>query len=170
MKNSNEKMNGMPNAHLHELFVNELNYMLSGEKQLVDALDEMSQTASNKKLKEAFKDHKMQSEGHVKKLQSVFQSIDVPEKEEKCKSIESLIREGKEMAKDFQGDDALDAALIAAAQKIEHYEIASYGSLVTYAELMKHDEAREILAQILSEEKEADEKLTHIATSDVNES
>lgn len=168
MKNSKEKHNGMPNSHLHDLFINELKYMLSGEKQLVEALEEMSEVAKNKDLKEAFKNHKEESEGHVDKLKLVFKSIDTQEEEEKCKSIESLIQEGKAMVKDFKDDEALDAALIAAAQKIEHYEIASYGSLVTYAELMNHDKAKEILKEILSEEKEADEKLTDIAMSHVN--
>lgn len=163
-KNGNE----MPNKHLHELLVDELRHMLSAEKQLKKGLEKMAKAARNEKLKEAFQEHQQQTEGHIEKIKEVFQELGMSSRARKCVAIEGLIKEAEEIADDFEGSEALDAALIAAAQRIEHYEIASYGCMVTYADLMEHEQTKKLLGEILNEEKETDEKLTQIAMGSAN--
>ncbi|WP_437919861.1 ferritin-like domain-containing protein [Sphingobacterium sp. LRF_L2] len=168
MANKTEK-NNMPNAHLHELFVDELKDILGAERQLLKGLKKMASTAHSKKLRSAFETHLQQTEGQIERLRSVFSSLDMTPRGKKCKAMEGLLAEADEIIEEFQDSpEVLDAALVAAAQKVEHYEIASYGCLVTYAKLMEHDEVKELLGQTLAEEKETDELLTEIAMSDSN--
>ena len=158
----------MPNAHLHELFVDELRDILGAEKQLLKGLKKMADKAVGQNLKDAFKAHHDETEEQIERLKQVFASIDLSARAKKCKAMEGLLNEAEEIIEEFEGDEALDAALIAAAQKVEHYEIASYGCLVTYATLMEHEEARELLQTTLDQEKETDSKLTEIAMSEAN--
>lgn len=167
MANS-KKNDNMPNAHLHELFVDELRDVLSAEKQLLKGLKKMASKADREALKTAFEAHYTQTEEHIERLKQVFQSIDMSPRAKKCEAMESLLKEAEEIMENFEHAEVLDAALIAAAQKVEHYEIASYGCLVTYAKLMEHREAEEILSTTLNEEKETDEKLTEIAMGQAN--
>lgn len=164
-KNKNENM---PNAHLHELFVDELRDILGAEKQLLKGLKKMAGKANGETLKTAFEEHLTQTEQHVERLKSVFESIGLTSRAKKCKAMEGLLSEAEEIMDEFDNGEVLDAALIAAAQKVEHYEIASYGCLVTYAKLMEHTEAEELLSTTLNEEKETDGKLTDIAMSEAN--
>ncbi|AIM37105.1 hypothetical protein KO02_10685 [Sphingobacterium sp. ML3W] len=159
----------MPNAHLHELFVDELKDILGAEKQLLKGLKKLSAAAKSDTLKKAFETHYEQTEGHIERLKSVFSSLDMTARGKKCKAMEGLLNEADEILEEFQDSpEVLDAALIAAAQKVEHYEIASYGCLVTYARLMEHSEAEGLLASTLEEEKETDVLLTEIAMSEAN--
>lgn len=167
MKNQGNE-NTMPNAHLHELFVDELRDILGAEKQLLKGLNKMAEKASGQDLKDAFNTHLSQTEGQIDRLKEVFSSIDLSFRAKKCKAMEGLLNEADEIISDFEDSEALDAALIAAAQKIEHYEIASYGCLVTYASLMEHSSAKELLETTLAEEKDTDQLLTDIALSSAN--
>ncbi|MCL4641296.1 MULTISPECIES: ferritin-like domain-containing protein [Olivibacter] len=168
MANSKKNTEGMPNAHLHELFVDELRDILGAEKQLLKGLKKMASKANGETLKNAFQEHLSQTEEHVERLKNVFDSIGLTARGKKCKAMEGLLNEAEEIMEEFENGEVLDAALISAAQKVEHYEIASYGCLVTYAKLMEHSEAEELLATTLNEEKETDVKLTDIAMSEAN--
>ncbi len=159
----------MPNEHLHELFVDELKDILGAEKQLLQGLKKLEKAAVSEKLKTAFKTHYEQTEGHIERLKSVFSSFDMTARGKKCKAMEGLLNEADEIVEDFKDSpEVLDAALIAAAQKVEHYEIASYGCLVTYAKLMEHSQAEGLLAATLAEEKDTDVLLTKIAMKEAN--
>ncbi len=158
----------MPNGHLHELFVDELRDILGGEKQLLKGLKKLASKADSETLRTAFEEHHAQTEQHIERLKQAFESIGMTARAKKCKAMEGLLEEADEIIDSFEDGPAKDAALIAAAQKVEHYEIASYGCLVTYAKLMQHAEAEEVLAQTLAEEKETDVKLTEIAMSEAN--
>jgi ferritin-like metal-binding protein YciE len=167
MANSKQQQ-GMKNAHLHDLFIDELRDILGAEKQLLKGLKKMASAASGESLKAAFEEHYAQTEEQINRLKGVFQSLGLLARSKKCKAMVGLLEEADEIIEDFEDDPALDAALIAAAQKVEHYEIASYGCLVTYAELMEHTEAMSLLEETLNEEKETDSKLTQIALSESN--
>lgn len=167
MANS-KKSQEMPNEHLHELFVDELKDVLGAEKQLLKGLKKMAGKASGETLKAAFEEHYSQTEQQIERLKQVFQSVGLTARAKKCKAMEGLLNEAEEIMDEFEDSQVLDAALIAAAQKVEHYEIASYGCLVTYAKLMEHTEAEELLATTLAEEKDTDVKLTEIAMSEAN--
>lgn len=158
----------MPNSHLHELFIDELKDMLGAEKQLLKGLKKLASGAESDALKNAFQEHYTQTEGHIERLKQVFQSVGAGARGKKCKAMEGLLAEADEILESFEESQALDAALISAAQKVEHYEIASYGCLVTYAKLMEHREAEELLTATLEEEKQTDALLTEIAMSEVN--
>jgi ferritin-like metal-binding protein YciE len=159
----------MPNAHLYELFIDELRDILGAEKQLLKGLKKLADAAGGAKLKDAFETHYAQTEGQIERLKQVFTSIDSTARGKKCKAMEGLLAEAEEITESFQGQhEVLDAALICAAQKVEHYEIASYGCLVTFAKLMELTEAEELLNATLTEEKDTDLLLTDIAMSDSN--
>jgi len=159
----------MPNAHLHELFVDELKDILGAEKQLLKGLKKLSEAAGSDKLKEAFQTHYAQTEGQIDRLKEVFNSLGINPRAKKCKAMEGLLEEADEIIESFSDEpQVLDAALITAAQKVEHYEIASYGTLVTFAKLMEHSEAEELLAATLAEEKDTDSLLTEIALTEAN--
>lgn len=169
MKTSIKNNQEMPNAHLHELFVDELRDILGAEKQLLSGLKKMAAAATNDKLKQAFQEHYTQTEGQIDRLKGAFESLGMRARAKKCKAMEGLLGEADEIIDSFEDSEVLDAALISAAQKVEHYEIASYGCLVTYAKLMEHEEAETLLQQTLDEEKSTDSLLTEIAMSGVNE-
>jgi ferritin-like metal-binding protein YciE len=159
----------MPNGHLHELFVDELKDVLGAEKQLLKGLKKLSEAAGSEKLKDAFQTHYTQTEGQIDRLKEVFNSLGISARAKKCKAMQGLLEEADEIIESFSDDpQVLDAALITAAQKVEHYEIASYGTLVTFAKLMEHSEAEELLAATLAEEKDTDSLLTEIALTEAN--
>lgn len=158
----------MPNAHLHELFIDELRDILGAEKQLLKGLKKLAANTTNATLKSAFEEHYAQTEQHAERLKQAFESVGMAARSKKCKAMEGLLAEADEVIESFEPGAVLDAALICAAQKVEHYEIASYGCLVNYARLMEHAEAEEVLSATLAEEKDTDVKLTEIAMSEVN--
>ena len=150
---------------LEKLFVTELEDMYDGEQQLVDALSEMEDSAASGELKNAFHEHLEQTRTHVNRLESVFRAIGQEPHRRSCKGLEGIIDEGEKLAKEFRGNSALDAGLIASGQKAEHYEITSYGSLCSWAEELGNTQVAALLQQNLQEEKETDEKLTRLAES-----
>jgi len=147
---------------LRELLIDELKDLYDSEHQLLKALPKMAKAAEHEELKQAFESHLAETQGHVEKLESVFESLDETPKRKKCKAMDGIVAEGHELI------DEGDAALIAAAQKVEHYEIASYGTVAAWADILGENDAAETLGEILQEEKAADEKLTEIAESIVN--
>ena len=157
------------NNDLHELFLDELSDLYSAEKQLTKALPKMLKAAQSEELKSAIESHLKETEGHVERLESVFQSLNEKVKRKTCAAMEGLVEEASELLQEQKGKASLDAAIIAAAQKVEHYEIASYGTVRAWAEQMGHDDAVELLNATLDEESAADEKLTEIAQSLANE-
>ena len=153
---------------LDDLFVEQLEDLYDAENRLTKALPKMAETAQNPALKEAFTRHLSETENHVKRLEQVFRSIGRDAKAKTCDAMKGLLSEGEE-ALDFKGDaNVRDAALIAAAQRVEHYEIAGYGTLRTFAERLGHNEAARLLDQTLQEEGAADKKLTAIAETTIN--
>jgi ferritin-like metal-binding protein YciE len=153
---------------LENLFLHEIKDLLSAEKQLVRALPKMAKGAASQSLQSAIEEHLEQTRHHVERLESIFSMIDKAPRAERCKAMEGMIEEGSQLLED-DGDEAVkDAALIAAAQKVEHYEISGYGTARTLAEMLGLNQAAELLQQTLAEEKETDAKLTELATSQVN--
>ena len=153
---------------LHELFVSELKDLYNAESQLTKALPKMVQAAKSPRLKQALQDHLDVTQEQKERLEQIFQQLDENPKGRKCKAMEGLIAEGEE-AIELSGEDAvLDAAIIAAAQRVEHYEIAGYGTVRTFAGLLGYDDAVELLQTTLDEEGEADHLLTEIAESEIN--
>ncbi len=167
-KKKKNEATDMPNAHLHELLVDELKDMFNAERQLLKGLKTMAGASKGDELKEAFQTHLEQTEWQIEQLRKVFGILNLPVRGKTCKAMEGLLKEASEIQSDFEDSEALDAALIAAAQKIEHYEIASYGCMATYAELMEHEEAAQVLREILEQEKATDELLTDIAKKSAN--
>jgi ferritin-like metal-binding protein YciE len=157
------------NNDLHELFVDELSDLYSAEKQLTKALPKMLKAAQSEELKSAIESHLTETEGHVNRLEQVFQALGEKIKRKTCAAMEGLVEEASELLQEQKGKSSLDAAIIAAAQKVEHYEIASYGTVRAWAEQMGHNEAVELLKATLDEESAADEKLTEIADSLAND-
>ena len=153
---------------LKELFLDSLADIYYAEQQLVRALPKMAKAASDDQLREAFESHLEETKGHVAKVESVFAEFDQKPKSKKCEAIVGLLEEGDRMASENKGSPAIDAALIAAGQKVEHYEIATYGSLHSWAGVLGEDAAAEILEQILEEEKGADATLTDLARTRCN--
>jgi len=151
-------------SDLRETLVEEIKDVYDAEKQLLKALPKMAKAAEADELRSAFEDHLEETEEHVNRLEQVFKALDEPVKSKKCKAMQGLIQEGEERIKDDQGD----AALICAAQKVEHYEIAAYGSLAAWAKLLNESEVESLLEETLQEERSADEKLTGIAETAVN--
>jgi ferritin-like metal-binding protein YciE len=150
---------------LRETFLDELADIYDAEKQILKALPKMAKAAQNDQLRQGFEEHLEQTEEHVQRLEQVFESFNEKARGKKCKAMAGLLEEGQDLIKEKAGD----AALIAAAQKVEHYEIASYGSLKSWAEFLNENEAAELLEETLEEEKTTDDKLTEIAESAVNE-
>jgi ferritin-like metal-binding protein YciE len=157
----------MPAKSLQELFVEELRDMYDGEKRLTKALPRMAKAAESEELGAAFTNHLRETERQVQRLEQVFRTIGEPVRGKKCDGIIGIVEEGKHAVEELEGS-VLDAALIAGAQKVEHYEIASYGTLAYFAELLGNEKAKNLLGQTLDEEKAADEKLSTIAKSKVN--
>jgi len=155
-------------SDLHELFLDELADIYNAEQQLTKALPKMANAAQSDELREAFEAHLAETEGHLSRLEEVAESLGEKLKRKTCAAMKGLVEEAQELMKEQKGKSSLDAALIAAAQKVEHYEIASYGTVCAWAKQMGHDSEAETLEETLSEEKAADEKLTSIAEESVN--
>jgi ferritin-like metal-binding protein YciE len=153
---------------VNDLELEELRDIYHAEKQLVKALPKMAKKAKSDKLRQAFEHHLDQTKGHVDRLEQVFEKLDTRPRAKRCEAMEGLIEEAEELMEEIGTPEVLDAALIAAAQKVEHYEIASYGTLHALAEELGQNEVANLLKQTLNEEKEADQKLNQIALSDVN--
>lgn len=152
---------------LAEVFEHTLRDIYFAENALTQALPKVAKSASNSKFRQAVEEHLEETKGHVKILDQVFASIDKKASGEKCDAIEGLIKEADGIMKDATGP-ALDAALLAAAQAVEHYEIARYGSLREWAKVLGHEKAHVLLSEILDQEKAANSKLTDIAVNSVN--
>lgn len=155
--------------NLNDVFHHELQDLYSAEKQLVTALPKMAKAASSKELVAAFKQHLDVTKEQVKRLETIASELDLDVKGEKCEGMEGLIEEGASLIEDNEAGPALDAALIAAAQRIEHYEMAGYGSAVAFAKELGHSRAAEQLQQTLDEEGRADKELEMIALDTVNQ-
>lgn len=152
----------MSAENLQELFVEELRDIYDAEKQLTKALPKMAKATESEELRAAFEEHLEITKGHVGRLEEVFKIMGMAARGKTCEGMKGLIEEGQEAMEEMEGT-VLDAALIASAQKVEHYEIATYGTLATFAEVLGMEDAKDLLGQTLEEEKEADEKLTGIA-------
>jgi ferritin-like metal-binding protein YciE len=148
---------------LHDLFVDELKDLYNAEIQLTKALPKMAKAASSEDLRTAFEGHLTETEHQVQRLETIFKQLEANPKGKKCKAMVGLIEEGKEIMEEDAEDAVKDAALIAAAQRVEHYEIAGYGTVRTYAQLLGFDEAANLLQETLDEEASADKKLTELA-------
>jgi ferritin-like metal-binding protein YciE len=154
---------------LEDLMHDELKDIYDAEKQLTKALPKLAKKASNEQLREALAQHLQETEEHTERLEQIFDQLGMPAKGKKCEGMRHLIEEGNDMIEEAEEDATRDAIMIAAAQKVEHYEIASYGTLRTWANLLGKNDAAALLEETLEEEKEADRKLTAIAESVVNE-
>ena len=148
---------------LDDLFVAELKDLYSAEKQLLKAIPKMAKAANSKALQSGFTKHLKQTEGHVSRLEKVFEELGVSPRGKKCKAMEGLIEEGQEVIDEDADPHVKDAALIAAAQRVEHYEMAGYGCVRTYANLLNHKKAATLLQQTLDEEGDTDKSLTKLA-------
>ncbi|MBM4071301.1 MAG: ferritin-like domain-containing protein [Planctomycetes bacterium] len=153
---------------LHDLFVAELRDLYSAENQIVKALPKMAKAAAAPKLRKAFEKHLQQTEQQVERLEKIFKKLGMSPRGKKCKAVEGLIEEGKELMKQDAEAAVLDAGLIAGAQKVEHYEIASYGCVRAWAKLLSENEAAKLLEETLKEEGETNEKLTILAEGRAN--
>jgi ferritin-like metal-binding protein YciE len=166
--NTESESEGMDND-LHKLFLDELADVYNAEKQLTKALPKMAKAAQSDELREALEEHLEETEEHISRLEEVFESLDESVKSKTCKAMKGLLEEGDEIVKEQKNSSALDAGIIAACQKVEHYEIATYGTLCAWAEQMGHDEALKLLRQTEEEEVSADEKLTEVAETVANQ-
>lgn len=155
-------------ATIQDLFINELKDLYSAEHQILKALPKMAKAAATPELQAAFTEHHQQTQTHVERLQQILDRLDMPTPRKKCKAMEGIIEEGKEIISEDAEDVVRDAALIGAAQRVEHYEIASYGCARTYAQLMGDQVAAKLLQETLDEEGETDKKLTQLAENLVN--
>ena len=157
----------MQHEALRDLYIDELRDIYSAETQLVKALPKMAKAATSDELRSGFEEHLEQTRGHVSRLEQIFEDLDEKPSGKKCAGMEGLVKEGGEMIKnEFEGE-VKDAGLIGAAQRVEHYEIAAYGTVRAFAELLGDRNAVDLLSQTLEEEKETDKKLTQLA-SEIN--
>jgi ferritin-like metal-binding protein YciE len=153
----------------NDLFVNQIEDLYDAEQRLTEALPKMAEAANSSQLKQAFQSHLTETEGHVSRLERIFNEINIQPKRETCEAMKGLIAEGEEMIKAGGDPDVKDAALIAAAQRVEHYEMSGYGTARAFAQRLGLTQAASLLEQTLQEEKGADEKLNRIAESSVNQ-
>jgi len=168
-KQATQTKKEMEDSLLHQFFLDGLKDMYYAEHALVSALQNMEDAATTEELKEAFEDHRLQTQKHILRLDKVFKLIGEKPEQKTCKAMDGLIAEGEEIIKSTpEGTMTRDAALIIAAQKVEHYEIASYGGLAQLAVTMKHHKAADLLEKTLEEEEETDLDLTDIAESFIN--
>jgi ferritin-like metal-binding protein YciE len=154
---------------LHEAFIDELRDTYDAERQLTKALPKMAKAASSDDLRQAFEMHLGETEGQIQRLEQVFEILGEKARGKRCEGVAGIIEEAKAIMEEDFDDATLDACLIAAGQRAEHYEMAAYGTLVAWARAMGHDESADLLQQTLDEEKTADEKLTTLAESGINE-
>jgi ferritin-like metal-binding protein YciE len=153
----------MPEKGLQELYVDELKDIYNAETQLVKALPKMAKAASYEKLRKGFEEHLEQTKGHVSRLEQIFESLGESPKGKKCKGMEGLVEEGSEMIDEDLEASVKDSGLIGAAQRVEHYEIAAYGTVRAFAETLGQEDHVTLLEETLEEEKQTDEKLTELA-------
>ena len=153
---------------LEQLYISELRDLYSAENQLIKALPKMAKAASSDELRNAFEKHLEQTKQHVERLEQIFEQLDESPKGKTCRAMKGLIEEGSEILEEDGEDSVLDAGIIVAAQKVEHYEIAGYGSVRTFATLLGQDEAAELLQSTLDEESDTNENLTQLAENIVN--
>lgn len=155
-------------ATLQELYVEELKDLYSAESQILKALPKMEKAATSKELKAAFRQHLEQTKGHAARLEQIFESLGKSPRGKVCKGMQGLLEEGEEMIKEGEEPKVLDAGLISAAQRVEHYEMAGYGCCRTYAEMLGDKKAASLLQQTLDEEGETDKSLTKLAMDHIN--
>jgi ferritin-like metal-binding protein YciE len=153
----------MQKDSLRELYIDELRDLYNAETQLVKALPKMAKASSNDQLREAFEEHLRQTTEHVSRLEQIFEQLKEKPSGKKCLGMEGLVKEGSETLKEDFTEELKDAAIIGAAQRVEHYEIAGYGTVRAFAELLGESEQVSLLEQTLEEEKQADQKLTELA-------
>src|SRR3984893_605345 len=154
---------------LRELLIDQMQDLYDAEKQLVKALPKMAKAAANEELREAFENHLEQTQGHVERLERAFEMMETKAKSKPCQAMKGLVEEGKEAMEEDLSEPLLDSAIICAAQKVEHYEIAGYGTLIAWARTLGLEDVAELLEQTLTEEKAADEKLTEVAEGIITE-
>jgi ferritin-like metal-binding protein YciE len=159
---------GMELNNLKDLYVHELKDLYSAEKQLIKAIPKMEKAAKNKELANGLQEHLEQTKEHAQRLERVLTGLGQTTKGPKCQGMAGIVAEGAEMIEEEGDDEVKDAGLIAAAQRVEHYEMAGYGTTRTYAELLGDKEGAELLTQTFEEEKETDQKLTKLAKSAIN--
>jgi ferritin-like metal-binding protein YciE len=159
----------MTEKNLRELFHDTLKDIYFAEKKILTALPKMAKAAQSGELRAAFQKHERETEEHVARLEKVFAEMDESPRGKTCEAILGIIEEGQEVMKEFKGKPALDAGLLAAAQAVEHYEIARYGTIKTWAARLGFDQAVKLLDATLAEEKKTDETLTELARSGVNQ-
>jgi ferritin-like metal-binding protein YciE len=158
----------MADKQLSDLFLDTLKDIYYAERQILKALPKMANAAQSDQLRAGFKEHQQQTEGHVQRLEQVFELLGKPARGKTCDAILGIVEEGKEIMDEFKNTTALDAGLIASGQAVEHYEIARYGTLRTWAEQLGMSEAAKLLQQTLDEEIATDKKLTDLAETEVN--
>lgn len=159
----------MKSSPLHQFFITALKDVYFAEHAILEALGEMQRAATTEELKDAFEDHQLQTQKHVSRLEKVFRLMDETPEQKECKAIKGIIEEGQEIIRSTkEGSMTRDAALIIAAQKVEHYEIATYGGLAQLAITMGHDKAADLLEKTLQEEEDTDYNLTEIAETFIN--
>ena len=154
---------------LHDAFIDELRDTYDAERQLTKALAKLAKAASSPKLRDAFESHLEETQGQIERLEQVFETLDEKARGKHCDGIAGIIEEGKAIMQEDFDQAAMDACLIAAGQRAEHYEMAAYGTLVAWARAMGHTEAADLLQETLDEEKAADEKLSSLAESGINQ-
>jgi ferritin-like metal-binding protein YciE len=150
--------------NLDDVFMDVLKDTLDAERQITKSLPKMAKAAENDELRKAFEEHLSVTEKQIERLETIFQSMDKAPRGKHCPAMEGLLKEGSELIEKEEMGPARDAALIAAAQKVEHYEIAAYGTLVTYAQMLELEEAANLLSETLAEEKQTDVELTGVAS------
>lgn len=155
-------------ANLEDLLVHELMDLYNAEQQITKALPKMIKAASATELQAAFEEHLAVTEKQIERLERCFELLGKPAKGQKCDAMAGIIEEGKKMMEENAEPEVMDAALIAAAQKVEHYEIATYGCVATYAQMLGHEEVHQLLGETLEEEEMTDEKLTQLAETLIN--
>jgi ferritin-like metal-binding protein YciE len=158
----------MPDKDLNALFLDTLKDIYYAEKQIYKSLPKMAKAAQSDQLRAAFEKHHDETEGHIERLEQIFELLGKPARGKKCDAIEGILDEGKEVMDDYEGTPAHDAGLLAGAQAVEHYEISRYGTLKSWADKLSLTEAVKLLDQTLAEEKKTDETLSKIAVSAVN--
>ena len=154
---------------LHDAFIDELRDTYDAEKQLTKALPKLAKAATSADLRDAFEAHLEETRGQIERLEQVFEALGEKARGKHCEGIAGIIEEGKSIMEEDFDETTMDACLIAAGQRAEHYEMAAYGTLVAWAQAMGHNEAAALLQETLEEEKAADEKLTTIAESGINQ-
>jgi ferritin-like metal-binding protein YciE len=153
---------------LKKLYIHELKDLHSAEKQLLEALPKMAQKAAHTELRQAFEAHLKETRGHVDRLEKIFRDLEFSPGGERCEAMVGLIKEGENAVDDTEQEDVRDAAMIASAQRVEHYEIAAYGTARTYAEMLGRNQDVRLLQETLNEEKATDQKLNTLALEVVN--